>query len=214
MANFKLNLLKPMDSFGMWWKSNEIIFLHWNLNHNFIVLYELLMPCQLFAQKCSNCQEITEIWKCSNTLPLVMYIGISCYWVYYITTCHSKQLLVGLMVLSDGIVHFLKFKKMFNKSTKTILWPKYSFGKWLGGKHYDGFLFILMWFFFCLKPWIFWEIWKKKNGMPPRILQWSIRLHFIYIAPSSDHSLLIPNLPFKLIKLIKIHQIYTTCTCM
>ena len=21
--------LKPMDSFGMWWKSNEIIFLHW-----------------------------------------------------------------------------------------------------------------------------------------------------------------------------------------
>ena len=22
-------LLKPMDSFGMWWKSNEIIFLHW-----------------------------------------------------------------------------------------------------------------------------------------------------------------------------------------
>ena len=22
-------LLKPMDSFGMWWKSNEIIFLYW-----------------------------------------------------------------------------------------------------------------------------------------------------------------------------------------
>ena len=25
-------LLKPMDSFGMWWKSNEIIFLHWIIN--------------------------------------------------------------------------------------------------------------------------------------------------------------------------------------
>ena len=27
--------LKPMDSFGMWWKSNEIIFLHW-----IIILYK------------------------------------------------------------------------------------------------------------------------------------------------------------------------------
>ena len=54
-----------------------------------------------------------------NTLPLVIYIGIFCYWVYYITTCHSKQLPVGLMVLSDGMVHFLK---ILNKSTKTILW--------------------------------------------------------------------------------------------
>ena len=27
-----------------------------------------------------------------------------------------------LMVLSDGMVHFLKIKKNFNKSTKTILW--------------------------------------------------------------------------------------------
>ena len=43
------------------------------------------MPCQLFAQKCSNCQEITKISKClgspPNTLPLVIYIGIFCYWV-------------------------------------------------------------------------------------------------------------------------------------
>ena len=29
-----------------------------SLDHSFIVLYELLMPCQLFAQKYSNCQEI------------------------------------------------------------------------------------------------------------------------------------------------------------
>ena len=26
------------------------------------------------------------------------------------------------MVLSDGMVHFLKIEKFFNKSTKTILW--------------------------------------------------------------------------------------------
>ena len=26
------------------------------------------------------------------------------------------------MVLSDGMVHFLKIKKIFNKSTKAILW--------------------------------------------------------------------------------------------
>ena len=56
-----------------------------------------------------------------NTLPLVIYI----YFVigyYYITTCHSKQLPVGLMVLSDCMVHFLKIKKNLNKSTKTLLW--------------------------------------------------------------------------------------------
>ena len=29
IAICKFALLKPMDSFGMWWKSNEIIFLHW-----------------------------------------------------------------------------------------------------------------------------------------------------------------------------------------
>ena len=48
-----------------------------------------------------------------NTLPLVIYIyrdilllGIN----YYITTCHLKQLPVGLMVLSDGMVHFQKIE--------------------------------------------------------------------------------------------------------
>ena len=41
---------------------------------------------------------------------------------HYNTTCHSKQLPVGLMVLSDGMVHFLKMKKKFNKSSKTIVW--------------------------------------------------------------------------------------------
>ena len=61
----------------------------WNyfslLNHSFIVLCELLMPYQLFAQKCSNCQEIKKNIKMlgvsPNTLSLVSYIGIFCYWV-------------------------------------------------------------------------------------------------------------------------------------
>ena len=42
--------------------------------------------------------------------------------LYYFTTCHLKQLPVGLMVLSDGMVRFLKIEKNFIKSTKTILW--------------------------------------------------------------------------------------------
>ena len=58
-----------------------------------------------------------------NTLPLVIYIGIFCYWVLLHYNMSFKTLLpVGLMVLSDGMVHFLKIEKNFNKSTKTILW--------------------------------------------------------------------------------------------
>ena len=57
--------LKPMDSLG------NVVKIKWNyfssLNHNFIVLCELLMPYQLFAQKCSNCPEITQISKCSGS---------------------------------------------------------------------------------------------------------------------------------------------------
>ena len=45
------------------------------------------MPCQLFAQKYSNCQEITQISKCSGSPEhsaignIVLGIGIFCYWV-------------------------------------------------------------------------------------------------------------------------------------
>ena len=55
---------------------------------NFIELYELLMPCEQFAQKCFNFQEISKTSKCSeppppppppNTLPEVMYIMIICH---------------------------------------------------------------------------------------------------------------------------------------
>ena len=35
--------------------------------------------------------------------------------------CHVKQLQEGLMVLSDDMLLFLKFKKKFVKFTKTIL---------------------------------------------------------------------------------------------
>ena len=57
-----------------------------------------------------------------NTLPLVIYIGYFVIGYYYITTCLSKQLPVGLMVLSDGMVHFLKIEIFFFLSTQTILW--------------------------------------------------------------------------------------------
>ena len=58
-----------------------------------------------------------------NTLPLVLYTkGYFVNGYYCITTCHSKQLPVGLMVLADGMVHFLKIEKNVNKPTKTLLW--------------------------------------------------------------------------------------------
>ena len=110
------------------------------LNHNFIVLCELLMPCQIFAQKCSNCQEINQNIKTLgvssntlNTVPFVIYIGIFCYWVllhYNCCTCHSKQLPVGLMVLFDGMVHFLKIdiiiKKNYQNYIVALIWQPCS----------------------------------------------------------------------------------------
>ena len=68
-----------------------------------------------------NNQNIKMFGVPPNTLPLVIYIWIFLFiGYYYITTCHSKQLPVGLMVLSDGMVHFLKIKKIF-----TNLYPNY-----------------------------------------------------------------------------------------
>ena len=63
-----------------------------------------------------NNQNIKMFGVPRNTLPLVIYIGILHYNMSF------KQLPVGLMVLSGGMVHFLKIEKIFNKSTKTILW--------------------------------------------------------------------------------------------
>ena len=48
-----------------------------------------------------------------NTLPMVVY-NVYRYFAtgyYCIRTCHSKQFSVGLMVLSDGLVYFLKIEK-------------------------------------------------------------------------------------------------------
>ena len=104
-----------------------------SLNHTFIVLCELLMPCQLFAQKCSNCQEITKISKCSGSPPPppehsaigkihrdILLLGI----LLLQYNMSFKTIAGGLVVLSDGMVLFLKIEKFFNKSiyTKTILW--------------------------------------------------------------------------------------------
>ena len=63
-----------------------------------------------------------------NTLPMVYMYVCMCMYGYFATgyycvrTCHSKQFLVGLMVLSDGLVYFLKIEIFFFESTKTILW--------------------------------------------------------------------------------------------
>ena len=60
-----------------------------------------------------------------NTLPMAMYkMYMYRYFAtgyYCIRTCHSKQFSVGLMVLSDDLVYFLKIEKKIVKSTKTIL---------------------------------------------------------------------------------------------
>ena len=53
-----------------------------------------------------------------NTLPLVIYIGIFCYWVLLHYNMSFKTIAMGLMVLFDGMVHFLKIEKF----CKTILW--------------------------------------------------------------------------------------------
>ena len=81
--------LKPMDSLV----SGEN---QWNyfssLNHNFIVLCELLIPCQLFAQKCWNSQEITKISKCLGS-PKHSAIG----------NMHWDILLLGIITLQHVI---------------------------------------------------------------------------------------------------------------
>ena len=98
--------LKPMDSFGMWWKSNEITFLNWIIIYSSVWNCELLMPGQLFAKKCSNCTLHSAI---GNVHRDILFLGI----ITLQHACHSKQLPVGLMVLSDGMVHFLKIENIF-----------------------------------------------------------------------------------------------------
>ena len=117
--------LKPMDSFGMWWKSNDFCFS--SLNHNFIVLCELLMSCQLFAQKCSNLsrnnQNVKMFGVPPNTLPLVIYKGIFCYLVLLHYNMSFKTIAGGFNGAFWWYIWsiFLKIEKKINKSTKTIV---------------------------------------------------------------------------------------------
>ena len=67
----------------------------------------------------------TKISKCSGSPRLPLVITYTYIWLLGVITLEHvilKQLPVGLMVLCDGMVHFLKIEKIVNKSTKTILW--------------------------------------------------------------------------------------------
>ena len=130
-----------MDSFGVWWKSNEFFLLHWIIILKFCVnckcpvnssavtrTDELVKMVNIhnarrrdrFVGSCDRRRIVcSEMFKLSrnnqnikmfgvppNTLPLVIYIGyfhfvIFWVWLVYITTCHSKHLPVGLMVLTE-----------------------------------------------------------------------------------------------------------------
>ena len=57
-----------------------------SLNHNFIVLYELLLNalsivCSEMLKLSRNNQNIKMFGVPPNTLPLVINVGIFCYWV-------------------------------------------------------------------------------------------------------------------------------------
>ena len=58
--------------------------------------------------KCFN-TDCFCIWYHIKADKLLFVIGD-----YYITSCHSKQFPVGLIVLSDGMVHFLKIDFVLN----------------------------------------------------------------------------------------------------
>ena len=73
------------------------------------------MHCQLFAQKCSNCQDIKQKYQNVRGHSAIgnIHDNIQDFFVigyHYITARHSKQLPVGLMVLSDGKVHIENFQ--------------------------------------------------------------------------------------------------------
>ena len=71
-------------SFGMRWKSNEILVLHWII----IIFYSSVWIGNALSIVCSerlklsrNNQNIKMFGVPPNTLPLVIYIWIFCYWV-------------------------------------------------------------------------------------------------------------------------------------
>ena len=84
------------------------------------------MPCQLFAQKCSklsrNNKNIIVRGPPEHSAIGTKHRGILLMGIITLQHVIQKQLPVGLTVLSNGMVYFLKIEKNFNKSTKTILW--------------------------------------------------------------------------------------------
>ena len=93
---------------GWFW---YVVKIKWNyfssLNHNVIVLCELLMPCQLFSQKYSNFQEITKISKCLGS-PRTL-----CHWYY----THRDILLLSIFSLSNYQHFFPSQPELLNE------WP-------------------------------------------------------------------------------------------
>ena len=99
------------------------------MSHNCLVLYELLMPCELsiksemikfsrYNLKYQNVRSPPEHTANGNAHTDIFATGYYC-----IRICNSKQFSVGLKMLSDGLVYFLKIKIFFfAESTKTILW--------------------------------------------------------------------------------------------
>ena len=69
------------------------------------------MPCQLFAQKCSNCQEITKISNCLGS-PEHSVIG----------NIHGDVLLTNLPKLSCGFNVYISTIYMFDEKNMSGNW--------------------------------------------------------------------------------------------
>ena len=150
----------------MWWKSNEIIFLHW-----IIILYTcrsvwfvnaLSIVCSEMLKLSRNNQNIKMFGVPPNTLPLVIYTGIFCYWVLLHHNMSFKTIAVGLMVLSNGMVHFLKIKIFF----KTNL-PKLSQLFEIANKFHFLWLF-QAWYLHIMGEFIKLSLRKSKSTQWPR----------------------------------------------
>ena len=114
--------LKPMNSFGMWWKSNEIIFLHWIIPYHssLWIVHALSIVCSEMLKLSRNNQNIRMFGGTPNTLPLVIHTDIlflvytlqhviqnNCWWVlpwWYgpLSKVKIEKILTNLPKLSCG----------------------------------------------------------------------------------------------------------------
>ena len=126
---YKLELrtgLKPMDSFGKWWKWKLIYFsvnaefyrVVWTIINALLTVRSEMLP---FSE---NNQNIKMFGVPPKTLPQVTctYIMIICHWAILHYNMSLKKLQEGLMVFFNDSLHFLKIKKKIVEFTKTILW--------------------------------------------------------------------------------------------